>query len=253
MISNATNLHRATATTFQNTPNLLSTTNSRPNFTQTFTQRLSNQLERQLTTQQEEMIINEFPEHECEQLELAILEKYQVVEHMSDFLVYSETQSPIFIYHPMSAPASKVTRIFLRFKQCLRAGQLDQAMTMLDLGMKWKQHLHAFKFNAGVTYLLSQQYLEAVQTFRLLSKSFPSSPSVHSNLLFAYLCDGWTNNVKEFQSTPLFKSIRAPLTPQTKSILELIKYAFMSPDSIKFSKQKRSKSAADKFSSNNVV
>ena len=126
-------------------------------------------------------------------------------------------------------------------------------MTMLDLGMKWKHHLHAFKFNAGVTYLLSQQYLEAVQTFRLLSRSFPSSPSIHSNLLYAYLCDGWINNVKEFQSTQLFKSIKAPLTAQTKSILELIKYAFMSPDSIRFSKIKRAKSAADKFSAANVV
>ena len=44
---------------------------------------------------------------------------------MSDFLVYSETRSPIFIYNPKSAPASKVTRIFTRFKECLQAGQLD--------------------------------------------------------------------------------------------------------------------------------
>ena len=58
--------------------------------------------------------------------------------------------------------------------------------------------MHAFKFNAGVTYLLAQQYLEAVQTFRLLSKSYPASPSVASNLLFAYLCDGWVNNVREY-------------------------------------------------------
>ena len=50
----------------------------------------------------------------------------------------------------------------------------------------------------------------------------------------------------------MFRAIKAPLTDQTKSILELIKYAFMSPDSIRFSKSKRAKSAADKFSSNNV-
>jgi hypothetical protein len=43
--------------------------------------------------------------------------------------------------------------------------------------------------------------------------------------------------VKEFQSTSLFKSIKAPLSPQTKSILELIKYAFSSPDSIIFSQR----------------
>lgn len=42
------------------------------------------------------------------------------------------------------------------------------------------------------------------------------------------------------------------MTKQTKSILELIKYAFMSPDSIKFSKVKRAKSVADKFSAANV-
>lgn len=92
--------------------------------------------------------------------------------------------------------------------------------------MKEKHRIDAFKLNAGVIYLMKQQYLEAVQTFRQLAKRYPVSSAIQSNLLFAYLCDGWVNNVKEFQSTALFKSIRAPLSLQTKSILELIKYTF---------------------------
>ena len=48
------------------------------------------------------------------------------------------------------------------------AGELDQAMTTLDQGMKEQQDLDVFKLNAGVAYLLKQQYLEAVQTFRIL-------------------------------------------------------------------------------------
>ena len=81
---------------------------------------------------------------------------------MKEFLVYSESCSPIFLFNPRNCAPTKVTKIFERFKECLEAGQLEQAQTMLDLGMKWKQSTHAFKFNAGVTYLLAHQYLEAV-------------------------------------------------------------------------------------------
>lgn len=55
------------------------------------------------------------------------MNQYGVIEHMKDFLVYSETRSPVFIYNPSAtakqddAP-SKVTKIFQRFKECLKAG-----------------------------------------------------------------------------------------------------------------------------------
>ena len=61
-------------------------------------------------------------------------------------------------------------------------------------------------------------------------------------MLFAYLCDGWVSSVKEFQSSKLFKTIQAPLTDQTKSILELIKYSFTSVDVLQLG-MKRAQSA----------
>jgi len=54
---------------------------------------------------------------------------------MSDFLAYSETRSPIFLFTP-GKQSSKANTILRRFKQTLEAGELEQAMIMLDLGMK---------------------------------------------------------------------------------------------------------------------
>ena len=53
VISNATNLHRATDSTFQNTPNnLLSTKTSNVNFSRTYTKKLSSSIERQQTVEE---------------------------------------------------------------------------------------------------------------------------------------------------------------------------------------------------------
>ena len=57
-----------------------------------------------------------------------------MIDHMKDFLVYSQTRSPVFIYNPaLTAPEGedaqpdKVIKLFQRFKECLAAGQLEQA------------------------------------------------------------------------------------------------------------------------------
>jgi hypothetical protein len=72
---------------------------------------------------------------------------------MSDFLVYSETLSPIFLFTP-GKQSSKANTILRRFKLSLEAGELEQAMILLELGMKEEQDVHGYKLNAGVAYLL---------------------------------------------------------------------------------------------------
>ena len=74
---------------------------------------------------------------------------------MQDFTTFSETRSPIFIYDPEGCAQTRITLILQRFKECIEAGELEQAMSLLDLGMRLNQFLPIFKFNVGVTYLLS--------------------------------------------------------------------------------------------------
>ena len=81
---------------------------------------------------------------------------------MQDFLVFSETRSPIFIYDPNPCAPSRASLIFKKFKEYVESYELEQASNILDLGIKQKQFLPAFKFNVGVTYLLSERYLEAI-------------------------------------------------------------------------------------------
>ena len=61
-----------------------------------------------------------------------MLNHFSYIEHMEDFVVYSHTQSPIFILLPKYTEVTKVGKIFERFKECLLDGELTQAMTILD-------------------------------------------------------------------------------------------------------------------------
>ena len=62
---------------------------------------------------------------------------YPIISHMKDFLVFSETRSPIFVYDPpKSCSPTRITLILQRFKECIELGELEQAMGLLDLGIK---------------------------------------------------------------------------------------------------------------------
>lgn len=78
----------------------------------------------------------------------------------------------------------------------------------------------------GVAFLLSRRYLEAVKVFQLLAKEFPHSTSIFSNLLYAYLCDGWVLKVREARHAKIVRSIKSPLTEQARCIIGLIKLSF---------------------------
>ena len=81
---------------------------------------------------------------------------------MSDFLIYSETRCPVFVYVPRTSHHTKINTILMRFYESLQIGELEQAVTMLDLGIKQNIQPAVFKFNIGVAYLLQKRYLEAV-------------------------------------------------------------------------------------------
>lgn len=78
----------------------------------------------------------------------------------------------------------------------------------------------------GVAFLLSGRYLEAVKVFQLLAKEFPMSTSIFTNLLYAYLCDGWVLKVRDARHAKIVRSIKSPLTEQARCIIGLIKLSF---------------------------
>lgn len=81
---------------------------------------------------------NSFPEMHCKQLSIDALMNYEIIEHMQEFLVYSQTQCPIFIFDPSDCAPTRATLIFSRFKECIEIGELEQASSMINLGMKQK-------------------------------------------------------------------------------------------------------------------
>ena len=151
---------------------------------------------------------------------------YGVPDHMQELLGYSDVQSPLFISQPRYPKKTKSHAYLLKFAEHLDFGEFNQAIDILALGLKECRQTSIYQFNMGVAFLLSQRYLEAVKAFQVLAKEYPASTSIYCNLLYAYLCDGWVMKVRQARHAKIVRSIRSPLTEQTRCIIALIKYAY---------------------------